>query len=60
MALSDDQSEQFQRALLDAFPTRAVSAQVIRCKLDENLEVITNGSLRDDVFNLITWLRQRI
>lgn len=54
MKLSGQQQLKFTDALLDAFPNQASLAQMVRFRLDINLNAIAMGSsLRDIVFNLI-------
>ncbi len=48
--------QQFQKALLSAFPTPAKLKQMVRFRLDENLEAITGGAnLSETISNLIQW-----
>lgn len=52
--------EQLERALLRAFPSRAELARMVRIRLDENLEVITEpGNLGQTAFELIRWAESR-
>jgi hypothetical protein len=51
-----DRLQQFQKALLSAFPTTAKLKQMVRFKLDENLEAIAAGAnLSETISNLIEW-----
>jgi hypothetical protein len=48
--------QQFQKALLSAFPTTAKLKQMVRFRLDENLEAIAAGAnLSETISNLIEW-----
>lgn len=47
--------QQFQKALLSAFPTPGKLKQMVRFRLDENLEAISTGNLSEVVSNLIEW-----
>lgn len=48
--------QQFQKALLSAFPTTAKLKQMVRFRLDENLEAIAAGAnLSEVASNLIEW-----
>ncbi len=47
--------QQFQKALLSAFPTTAKLKQMVRFRLDENLDAISTGNLSEVVSNLIEW-----
>lgn len=56
MPLRGEQSKRLHRALMSAFPRRTDLAQMVRFRLDENLETIAaGGSLSDLTFGLITW-----
>lgn len=58
--LSGPQYKQLQDVLLDAFPTPAALAQMVRTGLDENLHAIVGGaSLSVMVFELIQWVEAR-
>ncbi|NMF65674.1 hypothetical protein DP115_24130 [Brasilonema octagenarum UFV-OR1] len=51
-----DRLQQFHKALLSAFPTTAKLKQMVRFKLDENLEAIAGGANHSEVVsNLIEW-----
>ncbi|BAZ26667.1 GUN4 domain-containing protein [Kalymmatonema gypsitolerans NIES-4073] len=50
-----DRLQQFQKALLSAFPTTAKLKQMVRFRLDENLEAISTGNLSETISNLIEW-----
>ncbi|MBW4502266.1 MAG: toll/interleukin-1 receptor domain-containing protein [Scytonema hyalinum WJT4-NPBG1] len=53
-----ERSQQFQKALLSAFPTTAKLKQMVRFRLDENLEAIAGGANHSEVvFNLIEWAK---
>jgi hypothetical protein len=54
MALSGAQFQQLIESLLDAFPVQAQLAQMVRVRLDKNLDAIAlGGSLETIVFRLI-------
>src|SRR5437879_3268435 len=54
MRLSGKQYQQLTEALLDAFPTQAGLRQMVRFRLDKNLDRIAIGnSLQNIVFDLI-------
>jgi tetratricopeptide (TPR) repeat protein len=56
MKLTGSQIEELQKALLDAYPTPNALAQMVRVRLDENLNAIASGDdLSQMVFKLITW-----
>ncbi|NJM73206.1 MAG: toll/interleukin-1 receptor domain-containing protein [Scytonema sp. RU_4_4] len=51
-----DRLQQFHKALLSAFPTTAKLKQMVRFKLDENLDAIAGGANHSEVVsNLIEW-----
>ena len=57
MQLTGEQYQELQRALTHAFPTHEDLAQVVRFKLDQNLNVITpSGDLNAVAYKLIEWL----
>jgi len=52
--------QQFQKALLSAFPTPAKLKQMVRFRLDENLEAIAGGANHSEVVsNLIQWAEEQ-
>lgn len=54
--LTGRQSQELQKALLSAFPDRSELRQMVRFRLEENLETITGGGdLAAIVLDLITW-----
>ena len=54
--LSGHQLQQFQDALLDAFPSDAGLEQMVRLYLDANLDAVAGGeNLTEKTFNLIVW-----
>ncbi|HEX2988952.1 MAG TPA: effector-associated domain EAD1-containing protein, partial [Chloroflexota bacterium] len=54
--LSGADCERLNEVIARAFPTRAELAQLVRYKLDENLQAIAGGDdLAEIVFNLIGW-----
>jgi hypothetical protein len=50
-----ERSQQFHKALLSAFPTPGKLKQLVRFRLDENLEAISTGNLSETISNLIEW-----
>jgi hypothetical protein len=56
MKLSGPQFQQLQHALLSAYPTANMLAQMVRIYLEENLHIVAGGAdLNELVFNLIRW-----
>src|SRR5260221_14428491 len=55
MPLTEVQYKQIQQALLSAFPSYSALSQMVRFGLNENLDTIATGNLRDVVFGLIKW-----
>ncbi len=54
MSLSGQQHKQLQKALIDAFPNKALLEQMLLFELDKNLDTIAEGSnLEVVVFKLI-------
>jgi hypothetical protein len=60
MKLTGAQSQQFQRALLSAFPKRTDLEQMVLFQLGESLEAIAGGDTTTVItFNLIQWVMAR-
>ncbi|MDQ2807869.1 MAG: effector-associated domain EAD1-containing protein, partial [Chloroflexota bacterium] len=54
--LSREQRQALSVALIVAYPSKNVLAQMVRRRLDQNLgEIVKGRSLTDQVFNLIEW-----
>ena len=54
--LSDQKLKQVHHALLDAFPTRAELAQVVRFGLGKHINTVTTtGTLSEEIFQLLEW-----
>ena len=55
-----ERSQQFHKALLSAFPTPGKLKQLVRFRLDENLEAIAGGANHSEVVsNLIEWAEEQ-
>ncbi|ARV61587.1 hypothetical protein BZZ01_25810 [Nostocales cyanobacterium HT-58-2] len=56
LSFNGERLQQFQKALLSAFPTPAKLKQMVRFKLDKNLDAIAGGAnLSETISNLIEW-----
>jgi Effector-associated domain 1/Effector-associated domain 7 len=56
MQLTGPQHQELRDALISAYPSRPSLEQMVRFKLNENLNTITgDGSLAEIIFNLINW-----
>lgn len=56
MPLPGELAQQIHSALLQAFPSRGALRQLVRFRLDENLDSLTGeGTLTETVFELIAW-----
>src|ERR1041384_4291178 len=56
MNLTGIQHKQLQKALISAFPSKSVLAQMVRQQLEVNLAAIADGKdLSEVIFNLINW-----
>lgn len=60
MKLTGQQFKQFHNALIDAFSTQGILAQMVSFELNENLDAIAGGQNHSEVvFNLIQWARSQ-